>query len=151
MLRVADRAATEREREYWRLWLRAMAATVTARLGLIVFPLGRVRRMVRWICGSARPLRVAPRPPAEALIRASVSAGLHSPVGTTCLAGALVAKALLDRHGYESKMRLGVRRGADGQFAAHAWVERDHKVVVGGTASEIACYTPVPEMEHLIR
>lgn len=136
--------------EYW-LLCQALTAIALARLGLLVFPLAKVRRGVRWALRSDRPLPPGRRCSPEQVIRAAVSAGLHSPVGTTCLATALLAQALLERHGYDAQLRLGVRRDADGAFRAHAWLERDGKVAVGGPLSEVTSYTPLPEMEHLIR
>ena len=137
-------------REYG-LLCRAAAAIAVGRIGLLVFPLAKVRRAVQSLCRSGRPLPLERRATPEQVIRAAVSAGLHSPVGSTCLATALVAQAMLQHHGYEARLCLGVRRNAGGAFAAHAWLEREGKVVVGGPLSEIESYTPLPEMEHLIR
>ena len=43
------------------------------------------------------------------------------PVG--CLPRALLTAAILERHGVDVAVRIGVRR--DGAFSAHAWVEHD--------------------------
>ncbi len=137
-------------REY-RLLAQALAATALARLGLLVLPLATVRRTVCFIARGPLPLPPARRSTPEQVIRAAVSAGLHSPLGTTCLATALVAQAMLQRHGHHASLRVGVRRDADGAFRAHAWLEREGRVVVGGPPALIGSYMPLPEMEHLIR
>lgn len=129
----------------------ALGAMTLTRLGLRVFALATVRRGVRWMLAAERPLPHERRCSATEVIRAVISAGKHCPVGSTCLASALVGQALLGRHGYVSELRLGVRRAAGGAFAAHAWLERDGKVVLGGPGEAVAAYTPMPEMEHLIR
>jgi Transglutaminase-like superfamily len=106
---------------------------------------------VRFFFASDSPLPPGRRCTPEQVIRAAVSAGVHSPAGSTCLSNALVAQAMLHRHGYDARLRLGVKRDANGAFCAHAWVERDGRIVVGGPAAEISAYTSLPDIEHLIR
>lgn len=136
--------------EYW-LLCRGLAGSVASRLGLMVLPLAVVRKAVRFFFASDSPLPPERRCSAEQVIRAAVSAGIHSPVGSTCLSNALVAQAMLQRHGYDATLRLGVKRDANGAFCAHAWVERDGRIVVGGPPAEISKYTSLPDIEHLIR
>lgn len=52
-----------------------------------------------------------------------------------CLTQALVARWLLGRYGYATELRIGVAKGPDGTFLAHAWLERDGGVVIGGLSS----------------
>jgi hypothetical protein len=52
--------------------------------------------------------------------------GMH-----TCLAVALAAEALMKKHGHGTVLCLGAKRER-GRFAAHAWLERDNSVVIGG-------------------
>jgi hypothetical protein len=68
----------------------------------------------------------------------------------TCLARALVVEALLRRHGYAVQMRIGVRRPESHSFAAHAWLEYEGKIVVGGPESVVGQYQVLPDLEHLI-
>lgn len=58
--------------------------------------------------------------------------------GRPCLTQALVARRFLRRHGVKTDLRLGAVRDERG-FQAHAWLERDGRVVIGGTES---IYTP---------
>lgn len=51
--------------------------------------------------------------------------------GASCLTQALAARVLLAWHGHASTVRYGVRAGTTA-LAAHAWVEHDGLVVVGG-------------------
>jgi hypothetical protein len=53
----------------------------------------------------------------------------------TCLVQALVAEQLLAESGYLSVVRLGAARADDSRFSAHAWVEWEGTVVVGGDVS----------------
>lgn len=65
-------------------------------------------------------------------------------VSGTCLSNALAAQALLGRYGHPSILRIGAAL-TDGNFTAHAWVEHDREVVVGGPESVVRQYTPFPQ------
>ena len=52
-----------------------------------------------------------------------------------CLTQALALQWLLRRHGEESSLQIGVRKNQDGEFAAHAWLEQDGQVLIGGKSS----------------
>jgi hypothetical protein len=60
--------------------------------------------------------------------------------GARCLAQALAAQVLLSWLGYASRLHIGV--ALEDQFEAHAWVECNGMVVVGG-AEKITRYTPI--------
>lgn len=132
------------------MFLQAMCGTMLTRIGLRIFPLQKVRGSVRRYLRATSPLPLEKRATANQVVWAAVSAGRHCPIGTTCLATALVAQAMMQHHGYEAKLRIGVRRDGKGAFAAHAWLEREGKVIVGGPAEVVAAYAVMPEMEHLI-
>ena len=54
--------------------------------------------------------------------------------GSTCLADALVVEAMLRRHGHAAVVKIGVKhpQSSERSLEAHAWVECDGVVVVGG-------------------
>jgi hypothetical protein len=60
-----------------------------------------------------------------------ITNGARAIPGATCLIQALAAQALLLRHGYEPKLTIGVRKDRN-QLSAHAWVECDQHILVGG-------------------
>ena len=62
----------------------------------------------------------------------AVSAGSRYTPSTSCLVQALAAQMLLNRRGYLSQLRIGVAKGDAGQFQAHAWVESDGRIIIGG-------------------
>jgi hypothetical protein len=68
----------------------------------------------------------------------------------TCLPQALVAYYLLKQHGYPARLVIGVRKNESGDFKAHAWVENDGTVVIGGNHPEQGSYTTLPNLEDLI-
>lgn len=123
----------------------------TVRVALWVVPLAVVRRIARWALSADRQLPAHRRRKENEIVRAVVSAGKHSPVGSTCLATALVGQALMNRHGYDCELRIGVRRQDGGKFAAHAWLERGGKVIMNGPSTFVDLYTRLPELEHLIQ
>lgn len=63
--------------------------------------------------------------------------------GATCLTQALAAHLLLSRRGCASRLRIGVARAPGPTLRAHAWLESDGRVVLGGTALET--YTPLSD------
>ncbi len=61
----------------------------------------------------------------------------------TCLTQSLATKVLLSRQGHQASVRIGVARSEAGQFQAHAWVESNGRVVIGGPESHLKRYTPL--------
>ena len=135
--------------ERW-LFGRALAAVAAARVALLLLPLPAVRRLVWYFTRGRSPLVQHDRLSERHVIWAVEAAGRYSPVGSTCLATALVGQAILARHGYPAQLCVGVKRDPAGAFAAHAWLERDGEVIVGGPVSLVRTYTPLPTLEHLI-
>lgn len=60
---------------------------------------------------------------------------------TTCLVQALAVQVFLTRNGYSPQLNIGVAKTDSGQLQAHAWVECDGWLVLGGYNAE--CYTPL--------
>ncbi|HLK67789.1 MAG TPA: lasso peptide biosynthesis B2 protein [Bryobacteraceae bacterium] len=133
----------------------ALIAEICALLALSRFtltwlPLRVVRRGVWFLAGAGESLPAVRRRSLDEITRSLRSAEAHSPVGSTCLAIAVVGQAVLRRHGCESRLQIGVRRDASGKILAHAWLVQDGKIVVGGPDSVIRNYTAMPDPEHLI-
>lgn len=128
-----------------RLLLGATLLLAVVRVGLWTLPLravyGLLGAMVR-----PGPRRAGPPP----RISWAVTVGSVYVPRATCLTQALVAQALLRRHGLPAELRIGVGRGETGAFEAHAWVESDGKLVVGGPRAHVARFTPLPAVEGLL-
>jgi transglutaminase superfamily protein len=108
-------------REDRRLLLEAFAACVYFRLALYVVSANRLRGLV---VRSGRD-----GSPVERIVWAVRTASRRTP-GVTCLVSGLALQRMLGRHGHRSELHIGVSRNG-GVFAAHAWVERDGRVLVG--------------------
>jgi hypothetical protein len=91
----------------------------------VVAGLRRPRRQV----GSATGDELADNVEAVRFGRAVTKALRPLPTDTRCLMRSLVLVGVLARRGIDCTLVLGVRPGGD--FAAHAWVERNGQTVLG--------------------
>jgi len=132
------------------LLIQALLGVMAARIMLPVLPLSKVRRMLWRLLSAEQPLAAGRRCTAERVAWAVAAAEKHAPSGSTCLASALAGQALFRRHGYETHLRIGVKWGLGRTFAAHAWLERQDRIVLGGPASFVGQYQALPDVEHLI-
>jgi len=64
----------------------------------------------------------------------------------TCLTQALSAQLLLAQYGFESDLRIGVARDEKGTFEAHAWLEQNGHIILGGR-HDLARYATLPSLE----
>ena len=64
----------------------------------------------------------------------------------SCLTQALSAQLVLARYGFQSDLRIGVARDAQGVFEAHAWLEQEGQVILGGR-HDLSRYAPLPSLE----
>ena len=55
---------------------------------------------------------------------------------TTCLTRALAAQVLLGFDGITASVRIGVAKEKVGELEAHAWLERDGKILMGGSEAD---------------
>ena len=121
------------------LLLNALAVITLVRLRLALFPFRPGR-------GSSRPgaaqRKAGPSPQRIAWAIERVSGYLGS---ATCLPRALAAHAMLRRHGFASRVSIGVMPGepfrSDSGLVAHAWVEFGGEILVGGP--DISRYNPL--------
>ncbi|HEY0606522.1 MAG TPA: lasso peptide biosynthesis B2 protein [Herpetosiphonaceae bacterium] len=122
--------------ERW-LLLRAWLLLGAIRVALWLLPFRVVHRLL------ARPQGASPRFSIEQIGWAVAIAGVYLP-RATCLPQALAAQVLLRRNGHAADLKIGVARDERGRLEAHAWVESAGRIVIGGSASTVARYTPLP-------
>lgn len=65
------------------------------------------------------------------------------PFKVTCLSLALVAQMILMQTGGRGVLRIGVKKMSPGWIEAHAWLEEEGKVVLGGPQQLVGDYTPI--------
>jgi hypothetical protein len=115
------------------------------RLALWLLPFRIVRHMV----SRFSDLRVADacsQQNAEAILWA-VRLGSRYVPAATCLTQALVGKLLLARRGLDATLRVGVAFSDSGSLQAHAWVESNGRIVLGGSEVSVQCYTPLASFD----
>ena len=111
------------------------------RLGLWLFPLLVLRQLLvrRASCSNT-----SPREQRLCVHRVgwAVELACRYVPAATCLTQALVTRTLLARCGCHAIVRIGVARSETGELQAHAWVEVDGSIVIGGSESQ-KHYTPL--------
>jgi hypothetical protein len=118
----------------------ARLSRVERRLAVRAFALVVGFRLALWTLPARRVLAAAPRPrtrPAHAGISPDrmawlVRAGARRVPDASCLTRALAARWLLAEASLDSTLHFGHRRDERGAFAAHAWLEHEGRVLVGG-------------------
>lgn len=124
----------------------ALTYCLGVRVALWTLPSATTLRYVHRRVTRARsaPAGAAPIPRIAWAVRA---AGRRVP-WNTCLVEALSAQLFLAHHGQPSDLRVGVGRSSAKAFVAHAWVEVDGRVVVGGDRD--MRYAPLPDFRQLL-
>ena len=114
------------------LLIEAAAWFLAVELALRLVPLRRLLALCEW---GSRPdaslISVSP----ERASRLVEAAARVYPLRATCLKKALVLYAVLTRRGLSARLLLGTAK-EDGKFRAHAWVEHEGKVVLGGPGTD---------------
>lgn len=95
-----------------------------------------------WLARSRHITKSTSSPTVETLVWAVQSASRIQPGKVKCLAQALTTQYLLERHGYAAQLRIGVAKADSAGLTAHAWVECQEKVVIGGLAN-LSAFTPL--------
>ena len=128
----------------WWLLVKAFLIVATIRLSLWVFPFPLVQRM------AARLGRRSPRAlePLSATLVESRAWAVELVSGlvprATCLTQALALQILLGRSGNPSQLRIGVALDEGRRLLAHAWLESEGQVLIGG--QDLARYTRLAEL-----
>lgn len=124
--------------------LKTLALVWLVRLGLWLLPFQFTRRLTRWL---ARPATEFTGWPAAEQIGWAAEVASQLVPRATCLTQALAAQILLRRYGHPASLCIGVTRGQNDQFEAHAWVECGGAVIIGGENIDLAQYTVLPSLE----
>jgi len=121
------------------LLIKAALLLEAIKLGMRVLPFRILRRLLTRMVDMPLKPWGATRSSAKRVAWAVEVASHHTPGNKTCLAQALATQLLLARRGYPALLHIGVVTGEQEQFQAHAWIETEGEVVIGG--SELERYT----------
>jgi Transglutaminase-like superfamily len=137
-----------RVRKFFRLprserWLLIKAALLLGviRIGLRLLPFQTLKQLL----DSASQPRAGREFSSDRLVWAVITASRYMLGDKPCLVQALVVQLLLKRRGYPASLRIGVARKERGELQAHAWIESEYRVVIGG--GELSRYTPFPAFD----
>ena len=130
-------------KEFWaRSWsdcwmlFRAVALTVLIRVALSTWSFRSVVKVLRRVAKRLPQWREVTPAYRERAAWAANAVGHRFLPNRPCLTQALVLQCLLLRRGDDStELRIGVAKGDNDELLAHAWVERGHRVLIGGTTS----------------
>lgn len=132
-----------RLRANWPLLCTAWSLVCLIRVCLWILPFPWLRKTLVHVgrrTVSSMPHRFAPADTAWAVGVAS----RYVPAAT-CLTQALATEFLLSRMGYLSTLHIGVLLREDKGLSAHAWVEYDGHILIGGRNHQQ--FTPLPPIE----
>lgn len=124
------------------LVISAAVALASAWLGLRLFPFHTMLKRADTFSRRNSFFQSDLHPAFHRVVWAVLAVSKYAPLTMNCLVQALAAKALLNRAGYPTLIRIGVAASEDGKLHAHAWLERDGEIVIGGAGSER--YRPLP-------
>jgi hypothetical protein len=126
-----------------RLLLEAAFLLAVIRLALGRLPFQMLRRLVVRLPRNGRELASTERTLADQVVWAVTAASQRAPGWMTCLVRGLAVQAMLARRGYATRLHVGVGRGSQGELEAHAWVIGAGRILIGGTAAEVARFSPL--------
>ncbi len=119
------------------------------RLGLWLLPFQTLRRLLKHF---ASPVSVADNAQLDdqgLIIGAINKAGRYLPGNNTCLTQAFVGQLMLNRRGIPAALCIGVKKGAADELQAHAWVESNGIVLIGGLEAGFEDYAALPDLDSV--
>jgi hypothetical protein len=114
----------------WKLFLRAYVWVWSVRVALWILPF---RTLYDWSI-RFRQGRIGDTPLSPASVYKivwAVSAAARRVPRATCLTQALATQIMLGRRGHRTTLQLGIMKTEAGKVDAHAWLEREGKVLIG--------------------
>lgn len=128
-----------------RLLIQATTLLWAIRLGLCLLPFQTLQRVLVNMSRKAVELQKTDHAALGRVAWAVEVASRYVP-RNTCLTKALAAKVLLCRRGHTVHLHIGVAKGEAGRLRAHAWVESQGQIVIGGLG-ELSGFTQLPPLE----
>jgi hypothetical protein len=123
------------------LLIKAVLLVGVVRVGLWLLPFRTWRRILTGRAQTNCQLQLEDANFIARVVWAVRTASRYVPAAT-CLTQALATQALLCRRGHPTSLHIGVARSKAGEFQAHAWVEYQGKVVIGGRGA-LSHFTPL--------
>ncbi len=112
------------------LLIKALFLLGSIRIGMWLFPFRFVKRSLNIFFRPSSPINSEQDSPAR--VAWAVKVVSRYVPRATCLAQALTVQALLAREGIHSDLTIGVARGETSELEAHAWLEIEGQIIIGG-------------------
>ncbi len=128
-----------------RLLLKAGLLLGGIKLGLWLLDFQALQGLLSRVAEAPIGLRKVESASTERVVWAVELAGRYLPIAGTCLTQALTTKVLLARRGHQTILHIGVVTKEQEEFQAHAWLESEGEVVIGG--HELKRYTTLASFE----
>lgn len=123
------------------LLLSAAVWLALIRVGLFLFSFATLRRFLDQAAHTRANARVGPLPSSDRVVWAVMAACHNLPLASTCLTRALATQVMLARRRLPSRFIIGVTKGDCGNLEAHAWLEHEGRVIIGGP--DVTRFTPL--------
>jgi hypothetical protein len=120
--------------------VQAHALVWVTRLSLWLLPYARVQALLATL-----PVCMPRHAPLPGRIAWAVHVVSRTVPVATCLTQALVVQRFLQHWQYAHTLQIGVARDARGGLAAHAWIEMDGRMLIGGAMAR--GFTPLTRRE----
>lgn len=120
---------------------------LSIRVALIFLPFRTISRFTQSMRREKPDLNAAEIVSMKRIIWAINRAGGPILRDRACLTQALVGQVLLNRWGVSTRVKIGVLKDREGHFQAHAWLENDGQVLLGGTVTDLKHYTVLPDWD----
>ena len=121
---------------------------VLIRLGLRVFNLNSLRKRLDWIASRFSGSPQQGDLYLDQVVWAATTVGRRVLDDGPCLAQALAVQFLLKRRRLPAELCIGVTKDTSGKLVAHAWVETNGQVVIGGSQEDLDQYSRLPELDR---
>ncbi len=128
------------------LLCKALVLIGLIRVGLWMIPFRRLNPLIQRVIA-----QVSRQEPSDVISVSNVvwaieAASYYFPGKPKCLARALTTQILLNHYGHACELRIGVAKTETEGFVAHAWIERDGQVLIGGDYN-LSSLTLLPSLD----
>lgn len=128
-----------------RLLIKSAFLLGVIRLGLSLLPLKTLLGLVRGVKHERTGVSSADNISSDRIAWAVIVASRYVPFAT-CLTRAMVVQMLFAQEGYPAHLRIGVAKSEEDRLEAHAWVESQGRIVIGGL-KDLSRFNLLPPLE----
>ena len=128
-------------------WLvvRVAFLLLATRVSLAVFGYKRLKRLFSHFSSPPTQILRSPLEDLDRVVWAVEKVGFRLLGNRRCLTEAMVTQLLLSRRKLRANIQIGVAFGENGKLEAHAWIEHEGRVLIGGSAG-LERYSRIPPL-----